>query len=68
MYTIILKDNLCVNNGDELYIFKNIELIGKATLEDVLGGNKFIFELDNNKSLLKLLEKIEKNYGINLKV
>jgi len=60
VYTIIFYDHQVYKNKDELYLFKNIELIGEATLEDVLGGDQFEFELDNNKSLLKLLEKVDK--------
>lgn len=60
VYTIILQDNPYGNDGDVLYIFKKVELLGSVTLEDVLGGDKFVFELKENKNLLKLLEKIEK--------
>ncbi|GCD11403.1 DUF3102 domain-containing protein [Clostridium tagluense] len=66
-YTFILKDKPYENAGDRIYIFDGIDLLGKVTLIDVLGGDNFDIDLDNNETLIKLVKKVDAGCWRNFK-
>lgn len=67
VFTLAILDKVYSYTGDILYIFINFKMIGKITMENSLGDDKFKFELDNNKNILKLLENIDEKLWIRFK-
>ena len=67
VFTLAILDKVYSYTGDILYIFINFKIIGEITMKNSLGEDKFKFELDNNKNILKLLENIDEKLWIRFK-